>query len=109
MRDTDVVTIGYAVSAERDGHWFEQTDGRDYSDTERMVVTLAPGEWLEYEVDAVDDLSRVSVVDVAGASAGVTVSRTDRGFRRLGTAGSNTRADLVALIAGGASSQRACL
>lgn len=81
MRDTEAVTISYAVDVPREGHRFEQTDGRDYSDTQRMVVTLAPGEWLEYEVDGVEDLSAVSVTDAAGSSVDVEVSRTPRGFR----------------------------
>ena len=81
MRDTDAVTIGYATAVERDGHWFEQIDGRDYSDSERMVVALAAGEWLEYEVTGVDDLARVSVTDALGGHADVALSRSDRGFR----------------------------
>ena len=63
MRDTDDVSVSYAMVADRAGHWFEQTDGRDYSDTERMQVTLAPGDWLEYELSGVDDVSRVTVTD----------------------------------------------
>ena len=81
MRDTDAVTILYAAATERDGHWFEQTDGRDYSESERMVVTLAAGEWLEYEMTGVDDLARVSVTDELGGHADVALSRSVRGFR----------------------------
>lgn len=80
MRDMDAVSIAYAVDTTRDGHWFEQTDGRDYSETERMIVSLEPGDWLEYEMDGVDP-GRMTVVDPEGRPADVTVHSSARGVR----------------------------
>ncbi len=80
MRETDAVTISYALDADRDGHWFEHTAGQPYSDTERMVVTLQPGDWLEYEVDGVSDLGRVTVVDAHDSVVEVGLALTERGF-----------------------------
>ncbi len=78
MRDTDAVTVRYAKSATREGHWFEQTDGRDYSGKERMVVDLAAGDWLEFELDTIVDTSRITIDD---GTLPVTVEPSARGFR----------------------------
>jgi endoglucanase len=78
MRDTDAVTIRYATTEPRGNHWFEQTDGRDYTESERMVVDLAAGDWLEFELDGSVDAARVSVDD---GTAPVAVTATTRGFR----------------------------
>lgn len=83
MRDTDAVTISYLEPADRAGHWFEQTDGRDYSPSERMAVTLDAGDWLEYELDGAVDPARVSVDD---GSLPITVAASERGFRLTATA-----------------------
>ncbi len=83
MRDTDAVTISYLEPATRDGHWFEQTDGRDYSPSERMAVSLGAGDWLEYELDGAVDTARITVDDGA---APVVVAATERGFRLTATA-----------------------
>ncbi len=78
MRETDAVTVRYAELAHREGHWFEQSDGRDYTASERMVVDLAAGDWLEYELDGPVDAARIIVDD--GTSA-VSVESSVRGFR----------------------------
>ena len=78
MRDTEAVTIRYAEPATRDGHWFEHTDGRDYSESERMVVDLVAGDWLEFELSGPVDVTRVTVDD---APPSVMIEPSERGFR----------------------------
>ena len=83
MRDTDAVTISYLEPATRVGHWFEQTDGRDYAPSERMAVTLDAGDWLEYELDGAVDVARITVDD---GTAPVVVAVSERGFTVTATA-----------------------
>ncbi|MGV8885699.1 MAG: glycoside hydrolase family 5 protein [Microbacteriaceae bacterium] len=83
MRDTDAVSILYLESANRDGHWFEQTDGRDYSPSERLAVTLAAGDWLEYELDEPVDPARITIDD---GTAPLRVLASERGFIVTATA-----------------------
>jgi endoglucanase len=86
MREDDEVTIQYAMVSDRDGHNFEQTDGRDHTASERMVVNLLPGDWLEYEITGVIDLDDIRILDAGGARALVKVDRTERGIRATATA-----------------------
>jgi hypothetical protein len=78
MRDSDVVSIRYAVDLPRDEHRFEHTDGRDYTEGERMMVDLMAGDWLEYDLDGTVDIARITVDDGAPS---VSIELCDRGFR----------------------------
>ena len=81
MRFEDSVSLEYLNPEPRVDHNFEQNDGRDYLDDERIVVRLNAGEWLEYEVNAPADLDRISVEICEGVSSDVTISTSQRGFR----------------------------
>jgi endoglucanase len=78
IRETDLVTVRFADTQSAMANPFEQTDGRDYLDSERLVVDLAAGDWLEYELSTPIDTSRVCVDD---GTRPVTITTTDRGFR----------------------------
>ncbi len=78
MRDTDAVTIRYAEPATREGHSFDHTDGRDYSEDERMVVDLIAGDWLEFELSGALDVARVTV---DSAPQSLVIEPSERGFR----------------------------
>ena len=78
IREADEVALRFADPTSALANPFEQTDGRDYSDSERLVIDLAAGDWLEYELDAQIDLARVSVDD---AMRPVQLTTTERGFR----------------------------
>lgn len=83
MRETDAVTIRYAVDLPREGHRFEQTEGQDYDESERMVVDLRAKDWLEYELDGAVDIARIMVDDSARS---VAIEKSDRGFRVVASA-----------------------
>ena len=82
LRDDDAVTIVFNAGGSRDvtGN-FEQTDGRDYTASELLVVELAAGDWLEYEVDGVTDAAAVFARDAHGAPVPATITATERGLR----------------------------
>jgi len=78
MRATDHVTVRYLHEGDRIEHTFDHTDGRDYADSERLVVELQAGDWLEYELDRPVDVSRITVDD---GHPGVAVEASTRGFK----------------------------
>lgn len=82
VREADGVTIRYERDLPRAGNGFEQTDGRDYDESERLIVELRAGDWLEYELDGRVDVEQISV---DGGSRGVSVHASDRGFRLTAT------------------------
>lgn len=87
MRERDAVALRYATEDQPGrGHAapaFDQTDGRDYDESELIVVDLAAGDWLEYELDLPVDVDRISVDE--GGSA-VRVEASERGFRLIAQA-----------------------
>ena len=83
MRESDGVTIRYAVERSPSEHFFSHTDGRDYADDERITVVLSAGDWLEYELNRPVAIDRISV---DGGSSGVLVEPSVRGFRVIAVA-----------------------
>jgi endoglucanase len=86
IREEDAAAIEWTVAGENPANPFEQTNGRDYREDEQLVVHLAPGDWLEFEVEALRDYR---VVDEAGFDAPVTLQPSERGIRV--TANAETR------------------
>jgi hypothetical protein len=82
IRDDEGVDLRWATAGDNPPNPFEQSDGRPYEARERLVVALKPGDWLEFELTAVEG---ARVVDAAGADAPVRVERTERGLRVIAT------------------------
>lgn len=78
IRDTDGVTLRWAHDGEHPANPFEQSDGRPYRPSEELVVDLATGEWLEFEMSGA---TSAKVMDPAGLNAPVEVVGTPRGLR----------------------------
>jgi len=78
VRADDSVTIRWAREGEHPENPFEQTDGREYRPNEELVVELAAGDWLEFELSGAE---AARVTDIAGFDAPVTVTRSHRGLR----------------------------
>lgn len=83
IRADDRVGLRWAREGDHPTNPFAQTDGRPYRANEELVVDLAEGDWLEFELSGAVD---ARVTDPAGLDAPVTVSRTDRGIRITATA-----------------------
>lgn len=83
IREADAVRLEWANDGEHPANPFEQSDGRTYRRSEQLVVRLAAGDWLEYEVIGVDG---ARVLDADGRDAAVTVEVTERGIRVRATA-----------------------
>ena len=81
MRQEDSVTLEYRFAAERKDHNFEQSDGREYTELEEIVVHLNQGEWLEYVVSPSTELSKCIVETDESEIANVTLTPSVRGFR----------------------------
>ncbi|PZF80153.1 endoglucanase [Jiangella anatolica] len=86
IRADDAVTLRFHVPADDPEQPFEHPGGRTETDGDRIVVDLAPGEWLEYELDPAPDLSRVRVLGPSGSPAPVVVKTAPRGLRVVATA-----------------------
>lgn len=82
IRADDAVPLHWARPGGNPLNPFEQTDGRAYSPTEELVVTLQPGDWLEFELTGSDS---ARIVDIAGTDAPVVVEPTSRGLRVTAT------------------------
>ncbi len=81
MREGDSVTLEYRRPSEGGAHNFEQNDGREYTESEQIVVCLNTGEWLEYVVSASTDLGRYFVETPEGKKANVTLTESRHGFK----------------------------
>lgn len=79
MRPSDGVPIAFRSGAGVDNP-FEQTDGRDYAESEVLVVELEAGDWLEYEARDVDTEHAVVVLDGSPVD-GARITSTSRGLR----------------------------
>ena len=83
IRADDRVALRWAREGDHPSNPFGQTDGRPYRANEELVVDLAEGDWLEFELTGAVS---ARVTDPAGLDALVTVNRTDRGIRVTATA-----------------------
>ena len=81
MRSQDSVTIEYLRPGSQESFNFEQSDGRDYTQAEELVVRLNQDEWLEYEVSSTTELDRLSIQTSDGDPSHITIAATERGFR----------------------------
>ena len=83
IRAGDSVPLRWARAGDNPPNPFEQSDGRAYRTAEELVVDLAPGDWLEFELTGADD---ARVTDETGADAAVRVEPSARGIRVTATA-----------------------
>ena len=83
IRADDSVVMRWAREGENPANPFEQSDGRAYRRNEELVVELAAGDWLEFELVGVDT---ARVIDAGGLDAAVEVTTTPRGLRVTATA-----------------------
>jgi len=81
IREDDAVTLVWAHPGEHDPNPFQQgDDGRPYLPSEVVVAVLAPGDWLEYEMEGAAPHGTV-VRDADGDPVEVEVEATPRGLR----------------------------
>lgn len=81
IREDDAVTLAWAHPGGNDPNPFQQgDDGRPYLPSEQLVVVLAPGDWLEYELEGVSAATTI-VRDAAGDPVDVDVVASARGLR----------------------------
>ena len=90
FRVSDGVAISFASGRPGPDNPFTQNDGKAYSDEEMLIVRLAPGQWLEFEMEAPPPLAMLSVVDQRGAPVPASLERTDAGVRVTAPLGSGT-------------------
>ena len=81
FRASDGVPISFASGRPGPDNPFTQNDGKVYSDEEMLIVRLAPGQWLEFEMAAPPPLAMLSVVDQRGALVPASLERTNAGVR----------------------------
>lgn len=81
MREEDAVTLEYHLEQPREGHNFEQNDGRDYTDAEEITVKMGKGEWLEYVVSSSTELGRYAIETLEEDASAVTITESRRGFK----------------------------
>ncbi|MDF1478096.1 cellulase family glycosylhydrolase [Leifsonia sp. H3M29-4] len=83
IRVDDAVHLRWAREGDNPPNPFEQSDGRAYRPNEELVVDLAAGDWLEFEMSGVES---ARVLDASGRDAGVRVEPSARGIRVTATA-----------------------
>ncbi|WP_255513522.1 glycoside hydrolase family 5 protein [Homoserinibacter sp. GY 40078] len=81
IREDEAAGIRFALPGGNPANPFEQTDGRAYAPAERLVVDLAPGDWLEFEGERFGDVAAVRAIDAAGGAAEVRIVPSPRGIR----------------------------
>ncbi len=81
MREEDFVTLEYRINQRRDTHNFEQNDGREYTDTEEIVLKMKAGDWVEYVVSASTNPGSYVVETSEGSMDNVIVTESRRGFK----------------------------
>jgi hypothetical protein len=87
IREDDAVTLAWAHPGDNDPNPFQQgDDGRPYLPSEVVVAVLAPGDWLEFELEGVSPATTV-VRDAAGMPVEVAIAATPRGLRVTATSG----------------------
>ena len=80
IRADDAAGIRFATPGDNPANPFEQSDGRGYRPEERLVVDLAPGDWLEFELEGVAPHT-VRALGPDGQLAGVHLETSPRGLR----------------------------
>jgi endoglucanase len=80
VRADDAAGIRFATEGANPPNPFEQSDGRSYLPAERLVVDLAPGDWLEFEVEDAEPAT-ARAFGPGGELDGVRVERSERGLR----------------------------
>ncbi|MCG2803744.1 MAG: glycoside hydrolase family 5 protein [Cellulomonas sp.] len=81
LRAEEPVAIVWAGQGPHPDNPFEQNDGRPYTPQEELAVDLHPGDWLEFELDAVPDARHYTAVTREGVSDAIDLQRSDRGLR----------------------------
>ena len=85
IREEDGVPLRFATGAGMPNP-FEQTDGRGYRAEELVVVDLAAGDWLEFEVDSDAATAEARAVGLDGEALPARLERSPRGLRVTATA-----------------------
>jgi endoglucanase len=80
IRADDAAGIRFAAEGGNPANPFEQSDGRTYLPEERLVVDLAAGDWLEFEVED-GDPAVVRAFGPDGELGGVRIEPSPRGLR----------------------------
>lgn len=83
IRERDGAGIRFARDGENPANPFQQSDGRGYRAAEELVVRLAAGDWLEFELAHPVPMR---AIDSRGLDAPVTVEPSERGIRVTATA-----------------------
>ncbi len=86
IRVDDAVSLGWMRPGDNPENPFEQSNGQSYKPEEELVVELAAGDWLEFELARGFDSSTVRVLDADGNTAPVSVEPSLRGVRVTATA-----------------------
>lgn len=81
LRADDAVALVWAHDGDHPDNPFEQNDGRPYTPGEELAVRLDPGDWLEYELDAVPDVRVYTAVTCEGDKDAIDLEPSDRGLR----------------------------
>ena len=81
VREAESVTLEYRFAHESGDHNFAQNDGRDYAESEQIVVHLNRGEWLEYVVSSSTELGSYVVENSDEEKASVTLTESAHGFK----------------------------
>ena len=81
LRRDESVAIHYLDGRKVQLPDFEQNDGRNYRNDEVIVVSLSPGDWLEYEIEGEFELSDVKVITSEQDEALFSIVRSNRGIR----------------------------
>lgn len=80
IRADDSAGVRFAIAGDIPANPFEQSDGRSYRPEERLVVDLAPGDWLEFEVEDAEPRA-ARAFGPSGELDEVRVERSQRGLR----------------------------
>lgn len=86
IRDDDAVSLGWMRSGGNPENPFEQSNGQSYKPEEELVVELAAGDWLEFELASGFDSATMRVLDADGHAAQVSLEPSSRGVRVAATA-----------------------
>lgn len=78
IREGEAAGIRFATPGGNPANPFEQSDGRDYLPEEELVVDLAAGDWLEFELEG---LTPARVAVVADHPEALRVESSERGLR----------------------------
>lgn len=81
LREGDSVGLRFATAGPHPDNPFEHRAGEPFAAAERIVVDLAPGEWLAFDVGAETDAAAYAPLGLDREPVPATVERVARGIR----------------------------